>query len=247
MVDRGHPEFHGVSKSFGDRVLIENLSFKVPAGAIVGIIGPNGAGKSTLFRMITGQEKPDGGTIDALRAARAEELRTACSVHPGEPAGAPLHTSSTTTTRRAAAVPPTCSATASTHPCSNRLASDRRRCRTACPTSESGPSSTRTAGAAPATSARVVRGSPRSPAAWVWETSRHSAAHPTPFPCPAARPAASTRTRQWLSSTQEPPRTGCCRRPALRAAGASWATARSTPTTGTIPASTQARVKRTAP
>ena len=56
-------EFKGVSKSFGDRVLIEDLSFKVPAGAIVGIIGPNGAGKSTLFKMITGVEKPDKGEI----------------------------------------------------------------------------------------------------------------------------------------------------------------------------------------
>ncbi|MEJ6022406.1 energy-dependent translational throttle protein EttA [Ramlibacter sp. PS4R-6] len=56
-------EFTNVTKSFGDRVLIDNLSFKVPAGAIVGIIGPNGAGKSTLFRMITGKEKPDSGTI----------------------------------------------------------------------------------------------------------------------------------------------------------------------------------------
>ncbi|HET7792911.1 MAG TPA: energy-dependent translational throttle protein EttA [Rhizobacter sp.] len=56
-------EFDGVTKSFGDRVLIDNLSFKVPAGAIVGIIGPNGAGKSTLFRMISGQEKPDSGTV----------------------------------------------------------------------------------------------------------------------------------------------------------------------------------------
>jgi sulfate-transporting ATPase len=56
-------EFEGVTKSFGDRVLIDNLSFKVPAGAIVGIIGPNGAGKSTLFRMISGKEKPDSGTV----------------------------------------------------------------------------------------------------------------------------------------------------------------------------------------
>jgi len=56
-------EFKGVSKSFGDRVLIDDLSFKVPPGAIVGIIGPNGAGKSTLFKMITGQEKPDKGEI----------------------------------------------------------------------------------------------------------------------------------------------------------------------------------------
>lgn len=56
-------EFENVTKSFGDRVLIDNLSFKVPAGAIVGIIGPNGAGKSTLFRMISGQEKPDSGNV----------------------------------------------------------------------------------------------------------------------------------------------------------------------------------------
>ncbi|MBE7941471.1 MULTISPECIES: energy-dependent translational throttle protein EttA [Ramlibacter] len=56
-------EFEGVTKSFGDRVLIDNLSFKVPAGAIVGIIGPNGAGKSTLFKMIAGKEKPDAGTV----------------------------------------------------------------------------------------------------------------------------------------------------------------------------------------
>ncbi len=56
-------EFKNVSKAFNDRLLIENLSFKVPPGAIVGIIGPNGAGKSTLFRMITGAEKPDSGEI----------------------------------------------------------------------------------------------------------------------------------------------------------------------------------------
>ncbi|MEF2147173.1 energy-dependent translational throttle protein EttA [Aquilutibacter rugosus] len=57
-------EFKNVSKTFADRLLIDDLSFVVPAGAIVGIIGPNGAGKSTLFKMITGQEKPDSGTID---------------------------------------------------------------------------------------------------------------------------------------------------------------------------------------
>jgi sulfate-transporting ATPase len=56
-------EFKNVTKSFGDRVLIDDLSFKVPAGAIVGIIGPNGAGKSTLFRMIQGVEKPDAGEV----------------------------------------------------------------------------------------------------------------------------------------------------------------------------------------
>ncbi|MBL8426067.1 MAG: energy-dependent translational throttle protein EttA [Dechloromonas sp.] len=56
-------EFRNVSKSFGDRLLIDDLSFRVPAGAIVGIIGPNGAGKSTLFRMINGREKPDSGEV----------------------------------------------------------------------------------------------------------------------------------------------------------------------------------------
>lgn len=56
-------EFVNVSKSFGDKVLIDGLSFKVPAGAIVGIIGPNGAGKSTLFKMIAGKEQPDSGEV----------------------------------------------------------------------------------------------------------------------------------------------------------------------------------------
>jgi energy-dependent translational throttle protein EttA len=56
-------EFNGVTKSFGDRVLIDNLSFKVPAGAIVGIIGPNGAGKSTLFKLIGGKEQADAGEV----------------------------------------------------------------------------------------------------------------------------------------------------------------------------------------
>jgi sulfate-transporting ATPase len=56
-------EFNGVTKAFKDRLLMDNLSFSVPAGAIVGIIGPNGAGKSTLFKMIMGQEKPDSGEV----------------------------------------------------------------------------------------------------------------------------------------------------------------------------------------
>ena len=56
-------EFDGLSKAFGDRLLIDNLTFKLPPGGIVGVIGPNGAGKTTLFRMITGQEQPDKGTI----------------------------------------------------------------------------------------------------------------------------------------------------------------------------------------
>lgn len=56
-------EARNISKAYGEKVLIDNLSFKIPKGAIVGIIGPNGAGKTTLFRMITGQEKPDSGEI----------------------------------------------------------------------------------------------------------------------------------------------------------------------------------------
>ncbi|NUU04667.1 energy-dependent translational throttle protein EttA [Herbaspirillum robiniae] len=56
-------EFKGVSKGYGDRLLIDNLNFKIPAGAIVGIIGPNGAGKSTLFRMLAGRETPDAGEL----------------------------------------------------------------------------------------------------------------------------------------------------------------------------------------
>ncbi len=63
-------EFKNVSKSFGDRLLIDNLSFSVPPGAIVGIIGPNGAGKSTLFRMIQGVEKPDSGTVEIGQTAK---------------------------------------------------------------------------------------------------------------------------------------------------------------------------------
>jgi ATP-binding cassette ChvD family protein len=56
-------DVEGLSKSFGDRLLIDNLTFKLPPGGIVGIIGPNGAGKTTLFKMLTGQEKPDSGTV----------------------------------------------------------------------------------------------------------------------------------------------------------------------------------------
>ena len=55
--------FENLTKGFGDNLLIEDLTFKLPPGGIVGVIGPNGAGKTTLFRMITGQDKPDGGTI----------------------------------------------------------------------------------------------------------------------------------------------------------------------------------------
>src|SRR5690606_20251765 len=56
-------EFKNVSKGYGDRLLIDDLSFTIPPGAIVGIIGPNGAGKSTLFRMLAGEEQPDSGEI----------------------------------------------------------------------------------------------------------------------------------------------------------------------------------------
>ena len=73
-------EFKNVSKRFGDRLLIDDLSFMVPAGAIVGIIGPNGAGKSTLFRMITGQEKPDSGSIEmgsTVKLAYVDQSRDA--------------------------------------------------------------------------------------------------------------------------------------------------------------------------
>jgi sulfate-transporting ATPase len=63
-------EFKNVSKAFGDRLLIDNLSFTVPPGAIVGIIGPNGAGKSTLFKMIAGKEQPDSGEVAIGKTAR---------------------------------------------------------------------------------------------------------------------------------------------------------------------------------
>jgi energy-dependent translational throttle protein EttA len=73
-------EFSAVSKGYGERLLIDKLSFKVPPGAIVGIIGPNGAGKSTLFRMITGKEKPDSGKIDigkSVKLAHVDQARDA--------------------------------------------------------------------------------------------------------------------------------------------------------------------------
>src|SRR3546814_7176437 len=56
-------EAQHIGKAFGDKLLIDDLSFKIPPGAIVGIIGPNGAGKTTLFRMITGKEQPDSGSL----------------------------------------------------------------------------------------------------------------------------------------------------------------------------------------
>jgi sulfate-transporting ATPase len=71
-------EFKNVTKAFGDRLLIDNLSFQVPPGAIVGIIGPNGAGKSTLFRMIQGREQPDSGEIDigpTVKVASVDQSR----------------------------------------------------------------------------------------------------------------------------------------------------------------------------
>lgn len=73
-------EFKNVSKSYGDRLLIDDLSMKIPAGAIVGIIGPNGAGKSTLFRMLTGKEQPDSGEIvkgPTVRLAYVDQSRDA--------------------------------------------------------------------------------------------------------------------------------------------------------------------------
>ena len=94
-------EFKGVTKGFGDRLLMDDLSFIVPPGAIVGIIGPNGAGKSTLFKMITGAERPDSGSVDIGQSVKLafvdqsrENLSSGKSVfdalrrprrHPGRP------------------------------------------------------------------------------------------------------------------------------------------------------------------
>ena len=74
-------EVDKVSKTFGDRVLFENLSFSLPAGGIVGVIGPNGAGKTTLFRMLSGQQQPDRGKIRAGRH-RADRVRRPRPRHP---------------------------------------------------------------------------------------------------------------------------------------------------------------------
>lgn len=73
-------EVEGLQKAFGDKLLIENLTFSLPPGGIVGVIGPNGAGKSTLFRMLTGQEKPDAGAItfgDTVKLAYVDQSRDA--------------------------------------------------------------------------------------------------------------------------------------------------------------------------
>ncbi|RZF28775.1 energy-dependent translational throttle protein EttA [Paraburkholderia sp. UYCP14C] len=77
-------EFKNVSKSYGDRLLLDNVSFKIPAGAIVGIIGPNGAGKSTLFRMLTGREQPDSGEIvqgPTVKLAYVDQSREALAAN----------------------------------------------------------------------------------------------------------------------------------------------------------------------
>jgi len=71
-------ESEGLEKAYGDRLLFENLNFKLPPGGIVGVIGPNGAGKTTLFRILTGQEKPDGGTLrigDTVQLGYVDQTR----------------------------------------------------------------------------------------------------------------------------------------------------------------------------
>ena len=73
-------EAENITKGYGDRVLIDDLSIKLPPGGIVGVIGPNGAGKTTLFRMITGQEKPDSGTFrvgDSVKLGYVDQSRDA--------------------------------------------------------------------------------------------------------------------------------------------------------------------------
>src|SRR5690606_37314954 len=71
-------EVEGLKKSYGDKVLFDNLNFKLPPNGIVGVIGPNGAGKSTMFKLITGQEQPDGGTIkvgETVKLAYVDQSR----------------------------------------------------------------------------------------------------------------------------------------------------------------------------
>ena len=71
-------EFDHLKKGFGDRLLIDDLSFKLPPGGIVGVIGPNGAGKTTMFRMITGQDKPDAGAMkigDSVQLGYVDQSR----------------------------------------------------------------------------------------------------------------------------------------------------------------------------
>ena len=73
-------EAQGLSKAYGDRLLYENLSFNLPKGGIVGIIGPNGAGKTTLFRLLTGMEQPDAGTLrigETVQIAYVDQSRDA--------------------------------------------------------------------------------------------------------------------------------------------------------------------------
>ncbi|MCY4179162.1 MAG: energy-dependent translational throttle protein EttA, partial [Litoreibacter sp.] len=73
-------EVEGLTKAYGDKLLVEDLSFSLPPGGIVGVIGPNGAGKSTLFRMLTGQEQPDGGTVsygDTVQLSYVDQSRDA--------------------------------------------------------------------------------------------------------------------------------------------------------------------------
>ena len=75
-------EAKGVSKAYGDRLLIDDLSFKLPPGGIVGVIGPNGAGKTTLFKMITGEEQPDSGALrlgDTVKLGYIDQTREALS------------------------------------------------------------------------------------------------------------------------------------------------------------------------
>ena len=133
-------EFDGVRKAYGDKLLIDNLSFAIPPGAIVGIIGPNGAGKSTLFRMIAGKEQPDAGKITIGHTAQlavVDQTREslpndktvweAISERPGHPHRRPLRdavarpisaasTSRAATSRRSSASSPAANAAACTWP-----------------------------------------------------------------------------------------------------------------------------------